>query len=97
MIFNGKFYSNLQFTSIGENKECGWIHYCLRISVNAMFTKMSARKVIKSFKERAVAAVVNKYTQLENTDVVGTENPNVLTPEQKRNSLRGVNLIKDKR
>ena len=59
MRFNGKSYDNLQFTSIGENKEREWSHDCLRVAMNAMFTKMSAKKGIKIFKERAVSAIVN--------------------------------------
>ena len=32
MILNRKYYENVQFTSIGENNDHGWIHNCLRIS-----------------------------------------------------------------
>ena len=44
MIFNGKFYDNVQFTSIGENKEREWSHDCLRITTNVMFTQFQRRK-----------------------------------------------------
>ena len=58
MRLNGKYYNNIQLTSIGKNKECEWIQDCLRIAANVMFTKMSANKEIKLFKDCKVANVV---------------------------------------
>ena len=52
-----------------------------------MFTQMSAKKAIKLFKERSFAFIFKGYTQLEYMNVVVPENPNVLTPEQKKNNL----------
>ena len=83
MIFNEKYYENVQFTSIGENKELEWSHDCLRIATNIMFTKIPENKGIKLFKERAVASIFKEYKQLDYMNVVGPENPNFLTPEQK--------------
>ena len=84
MRFNGKSYDNVQFTSIGENKERGWSHDCLRIALNVMFTQMSAKKGITLFKDHAFAATVKEYKQLDGMDVMGPENPNVITPKQKQ-------------
>ena len=58
MIFNGKYDYNVQFKRIGKTKQCEWSYDCLRISENVMFTKMSAKKGIKLFKEHIVAAIV---------------------------------------
>ena len=97
MRFNGKSYDNVQFTSIGENKERGWSHDCLRIALNVMFTQMSAKKGITLFKDHAFAATVKEYKQLDGMDVMGPENPNVITPQKKQKELRAVNHIKEKR
>ena len=61
MILNEKYYDNVQFTSIGENKEREWSNNCLRISTDVISTQISAKKGIKLFKERAVASTVKKY------------------------------------
>ena len=53
-----KYYNNLQFTSIGENKELEWSHDCLRIATHAIFTKMAAKKGIKLLKEISVTDIV---------------------------------------
>ena len=65
-----------------------------RIAMNDMFTQISAKKGIKLFNERAVAAIVKEYTNIDNINVVGPENPDVITPGQNRKSLRDVKLIK---
>ena len=44
MTFNGNSYDNVKFTSIRENKEHDWSHYCLRIAANFMFTQMPEKK-----------------------------------------------------
>ena len=95
MNFNGKSYDNVQFTSIGENKEREWSHEFLRIAANVMFTQMSAKKGVKSFKGHIVASTIKEYTQLYDMNVMGPENPDVITPKQKRKPLIDVNLIKD--
>ena len=61
-----------------------------------MFTQMSANKIIKLFNDITVAFIVKEYTQLGYMNVVGPENPNVLTPEKNKKSLKDVNLIKEK-
>ena len=61
-----------------------------------MFAKNSAKKGIKLFKERAVSDIVKEYTHLDNVNVVVPKNSDVLTPEQKRKSLRSVKFIKEK-
>ena len=71
MSFNGKYYDNVKFTSIGENKEREFSHDCFTIAPNLMFTKMSAKKGIELFKESALTAIVKEYTQLGDINVVG--------------------------
>ena len=80
MRFNGISEDTLQLASIGENKEREWSHDCTRIDTNVMFTKIPAKKGIKLFKERTVASIVKEYIKLYNMNVVGPENPDVLTP-----------------
>ena len=58
MIFNDKCYDNIQFTSIGENKEFEWSHDCLRIAMNFMFAQMTVNKGGKLLKESAVVSIV---------------------------------------
>ena len=52
-----------------------------------MFTQMLEKKIIKLFKEREFVAIIKKYKQLENINVVIPETPNAIRPEQKRNNL----------
>ena len=83
MIFNGKTYDNVQFTSTGEFKECEWSHNCVSIAANFMFALMSAMKIIKLYKERAVSAIVKEQTQIYYMNDVFPQNTDVLTSEQK--------------
>ena len=55
---------------------------------------MTANKGIKLLGEVAVAAMFKEYKQLDDLDVLGILDPDLLTPEQKRNALRAINLIK---
>ena len=87
MSFNGKYYTNVKFTIIGENKDHEQINDFLRISTNYMFTQMSAKKGIKLFNECTVVDNVKVYTPLEDMNVVGPDNPDVITPEQNKNNL----------
>ena len=63
---------------------------------------MSAKKGIKLFKERAVAAICKEFKQLDegaipNKPVVLPQDPSKLTREEKSRALEAVNLIKEKR
>ena len=58
------------------------------------FEQMSFNKVQKLFGERAVAAMVKEYKQMEDMNVLTAIDPMSLTMEQKRKALRVVNLIK---
>ena len=62
-----------------------------------MFTQISAKKVIKLFKESAVAAIVKEYIQIDDMNVVDPKPPFVLTPNQTQKSLRAVSHVKEKR
>ena len=64
--------------------------------MNVIITQISAKKVIKLFKDHAVEFIVKGYTQLDNKNIVDPENSDVLTPEQNQISLRAVNLVKEK-
>ena len=96
MSFNGKYYDNVQLTSIGENKEHEWSHNCLRIAMNVMCTQIPEKKGIKLFKERTVVSIVKEYTQLDGMHVVGPENPDVISLKQNKESVRALKLIKGK-
>ena len=61
------------------------------------FTQMTANKGIKLLGEIRVAAMFKEYKQLDDLDVLGILDPDLLTSEQKRNALRAINLIKVKR
>ena len=64
--------------------------------MNVIYTQISTKKRIKLFKERTVSDIVKEYTHLDNVNVVVPKNSDVLTPEQKRKSLRSVKFIKEK-
>jgi len=70
-------------------------HY--KIAVNAMLTQMTTNRGIKNFVEKAVAAILKKYVQLNKLNVFGSLNPDSISHEGKRKALRAINLIKQKR
>ena len=70
--------------------------------VNVMFTQMNAKKGMKLFKERAVAAMIKEITQLDRGAVDGKPvvipiDPKSLTEDMKKMALEAVHLIKEKR
>ena len=65
--------------------------------VGICFNQMTASKGIKLYGAKAVAAMFKEYKQLDDLEVLGRINPDLLTFEQKRTALRAVNLIKIKR
>ena len=67
-----------------------------------MFNQMPAKKGIKLFKERDIAAIYKEFKQLDegavpNKPVVLPQDPSKLTREEKSRALEAVNLIKEKR
>ena len=70
-------------------------HY--KVAVDVMLTQMTANKGIKNFGERAVAAILKEYGQLNKLSVFGSLDPDSLSHEEKRKALRAINLIKQKR
>ena len=80
-------YDNVKFTSISENKQHEWSRDFISMATNVVFTKMSAKKGIKLFNECTVVDNVKGYTPLEDMNVVGPDNPDVITPEQNKNNL----------
>lgn len=61
------------------------------------FEQMSFNRGQKLFGERAIAAMVKEYKQMDDMKVLGGVCPDTLTREQKHKALRAVNLIKQKR
>jgi len=49
---------------------------------------MTADKGIKQFQERAIAAILKEYKQMQDLKVLSGIDPNALTPEQKKRALR---------
>ena len=97
--FGGKKY-NLNMLNIGQDAFARFEHIkagLYNTTVGICFTQMSAGKGIKLYGAKAVAAMFKEYKQLDDLKVLGRLNPDLLTPEQKRNALRAVNLIKIKR
>ena len=73
-----------------------------KTTTDVMFTQMSAKRGIKMFKERAVAAMIKELTQLDRRVVDGKPvvipiDPVLLTQENKKHALAAVHLIKEKR
>ena len=76
-------------------------HTYLQTATNVMFNHMSAKKGIKLFKERAIAAIYKEFKQLDeasvpNTPVVLPQDRSKLTIEEKGRALEAVNLIEEK-
>jgi hypothetical protein len=72
------------------------------IANSVMFTQMNAKKGIKLFGERAVAAMFKEFRQMNEgpmpgKPVFGPQDASKLTPLQKKMTLEAVNLIKEKR
>ena len=67
-----------------------------------MFAQMSARKGIKKFGEKAIAALIKEYKQLDQGAVKGKPvicaiNPDDISLESKKKAMNVVNLIQQKR
>jgi hypothetical protein len=58
---------------------------------------MSAKTAIKKHGSAAVDAMMAEFAQLQNLSVYRPLDPTKLTPKQKRNALRSINLINEKR
>ena len=74
----------------------------MAIATNFMFTQMSARKGIKQFGERAVAALMKEFRQLIEGAVPGKPvikplNADSLSFEDKKKAMEAVTFIKEKR
>ena len=60
------------------------------------YKQMSFNKGQKLFGERAVAAMIKEYKQMDDKSVLGGFDPHTLTMDQKKKALKAVNLIKQK-
>lgn len=72
------------------------------IANNVIFNQMTAKRGMKLFGERAVAAMFKEYKQLNEgavpgKPVLGPIDPDTLTPADRQQALEAVNLIKEKR
>ena len=72
------------------------------MSHKLMFTQMNAKKGIKLFVKREIAAIFKEYNQLYDGPILGKPvvapfNSGGLTPLDRNKTLEAVNLIKDKR
>ena len=106
MRFDGKAHTHEkegQFLIVDEdfNKDKDMnIYYS--IACNVMFTQMSAKKGIKMFGERAIAALLKEYNQMDKCPmprkpVFGAVDYHTLSVQEKKEALEAVNLIKEKR
>jgi hypothetical protein len=73
-----------------------------RAAVDVMFTQMSAKRGMKLFGERAVAAMFKEFAQMDNGAVDGKpvfapQDYSKMTNDEKLKTLEAVNLIKEKR
>ena len=107
--FDGKIYHDkkiMQYTQYNCSDERNEsknenVSY-MRKAVDVVFTQMTAKRGIKLFGEKAVAAMVKEFTQLDKgafpgNPVVGPIDPTILTQEDKIRAMEAVNLIKEKR
>eukprot|EP00957_Ditylum_brightwellii_P159016 12103062-Ditylum_brightwellii.AAC.1 len=96
----GKSYMQTEgfnFTNLKEDLNYTTTRQLYSKAVDYMFNKMTATEGIKIFQERAVAALIKEYKQLNDLCVLGVVDYNSLTKEQKSQALRAINLIKEKR
>ena len=97
--FKGKRY-NADMLNITQDKFSRFERIKISLfntSVGICFNQMTAKKGIKFFGEKAIAAMFKEYKQLDDLTVLGRLNPEMVTLEQKRMALRAINLIKEKR
>jgi len=113
MSFDGKAYTHekeRQFLIVDEdyNKDEGMNTYYsdmntyYSMACDVMFTQMSAKKGIKMFGERAIAALLKEYNQMDKgpmpgKPVFGAVDYHTLSEQEKKEALEAVNLIKEKR
>ena len=108
--FTGKTYDNItkkvkflldEKKHEAKKKNTFDIETSIKDAVNVMFTQMQATQGFNLFGERAVAALIKEFKQLEEGPMPGKKvvtaiNPETLFVEDKAKSLNAVNLIKQK-
>ena len=92
MKFRGKKYDT-QFASTGK-KKIYFLRDMHKLAVNVISTQMTGNKGIKNHGERYVAAMYNKYTQLEDMNLIGELDPDSLKKSHNKGALRSIDLIK---
>ena len=70
---------------------------CHKEIANVCFTQMTANAGIKQFGQRAIDAIFAEFSQLFDLNVFGAIDASTLTTQQKRDALRAITLIKEKR
>jgi hypothetical protein len=71
-------------------------HSTPQIIISYVLTQMSATAGIKVFGQPAINAIHTEFCQLHHKGVFSPIHSSAITPQQKRPSLRAVNLIKQK-
>ena len=105
--FVGKIYHSkktsqfTQYDSKNEDNHDETKTYMNR-AVGVLFTQMTAKRGIKLFGERAIAAMTKEFNQLDKgafpgKPVVEPIDPTTLTKDEKQRAMEAVNLIKEKR
>jgi hypothetical protein len=61
------------------------------------FTQMTAKKGIATFGKKAIDAIFREFKQLHDKNVFKPIDPRTLTEQQKRDALREITIIKEKR
>jgi len=85
-----------------KSYESGSVNCHMNRATGVLFTQMSAKKGIKKFGERAIAAMIKEFKQIHEgpmpgKPVVRPVDPHTLSLEQKKQALEAVTLIKEKR
>jgi len=78
------------------------VNFHMNRATGVLFTQMSAKRGIKKFGERAVAAMIKEFKQIHEEPMPGKPfvrpvDPHTLSFEQKKQALEAVTLIKEKR
>ena len=76
-----------------EKNYNGWCDDIFNKMVDICFTQIMASKVIRTYGERVVTAMLKEYKQLNDLKVFVPENPANLMDKQKRDALCAINLI----
>ena len=86
----------MSFDSTGKSTTPGRTEMHHQV-VGHVMTQMTANAGIKKHGDRAVEALLEEFCQLDDKGVFEPKDAKILTGQQKRDALRAINLIKEKR